>query len=1588
MNGDGYPDQVSSGGVRFSNGRDGFEGYQSFAGLESGVREVDDASASTSIGLGINSVKKDGAGKVAAVLSSLPSGGSTVALSQTRTDLIDVNGDGLPDRVAMDPGSGAVTVQLNLGYRFGAAESWPLPSWNHGGDGRCSDVIDSLGSALGSLSPLDTLDALNFTRSSAVHVGGAFGPFGASVVSTLARTLVEMADINGDGLPDRVAKEEGEDYFRVQLNLGDHWDQERRWYAPGWSTSIGDGYNPLGIFHCLDAVAFNGNVETEGSAGAPICIPLVPPIPVVGLQIEVSAQAFGGQGGLQLFFQDLDGDGLADHVLKKAGDPNLYVKRNQAERVNLLSAVHRPLGSTIELSYQRRGNTPDMPASQWVLAASTVRDGRGNVYTTSNQYGNDAFYDRAERESYGYPHLKTVLPDGSSVERWFDNHDLYSRHLPLKTAVADALGNLFRVETTTYSEVPLAPQASFPAKVQETTFFYEGSAAAGKSTARSWQYDGLGNVIARTDGGDDGPADDLSATVAYTADTNSWVFKPQVVEERDGTGALLRREVASYDTTGTFELTRLEKTLAGGVDPSTGSPYSGNRNAIWIFAYDDAGNLVSSVDPSGYATTSTYDPQTRTYPVQVRDSFGYVTAYAYELKYGEPTATTDENGNTLRRAYDSFGRLLRVVGPDDSDASPALAFEYHPGAALSWSVVHQKDVTRGDPIDSALFIDSLERVLETKEDTELDLGSGTSTRIGMRVSGRIAFDAKGRIASQGQPLFDSSPAGTFVDAAAKNPTAFSYDPLDRVREVDFPQGAATRIDYGFGTLDGAARLLTTRTDPTGRATRFYRDVRENVRGVEQTNTIAGTSKTLITRYAYDALSQLLSVTDALGKSTRLEWDTLGRNVVVDNPDAGRTEHRYDPAGNLGAEVTANLAARGQQIRYSYNFGRLSRIDYPSSPAVVYTYGAPGASANGANRIVTVADESGTEQRSYDKLGDVVLAVKTINSLNGSNPRGPYTSRFQYDGFGRLLSLTYPDGEQLTYGFDAGGRVKTATGTLRRARYDYLRHMGYDEFGDRVRMVYGNGVETRYTFDAKSRFLNQLRCISPARDLQNLSYQHDAAGTLLGLQNNVAASAVPSLYGGPVSQSFQYDALSQLTGATGTYLQALGKTSSYSFSMAYDEVGDVVAKSQLHQTAPFGGPPTTQAKTSYNWAYTYGGPQPHAPTRIGDRTFHYDLDGNQTGWDSDGGTHRTIAWDEENRPLAVTDNGQPTPTRFLYDAEGVRTNKLGVHGETLYLSRWFSLRNGGTVSKHVFADGVRVATKVTTSAEFLFFYEPDHLGSAEFITDEQGSAYAHLEYFPSGEIWVDEHSDTLNLPFLFSGKELDDETGLSYFGARYYDARQGEWISADPILDEMLEVGNLESPDLTPGAFRLSGLVYGYVGNSPSNLVDPDGLFGFLSLVGRSAIRSPLFSARSYSSAPSAITLARQLSRSSDASRRAAQVRANQIAGNEFQQAVTERMKATHDDVVGEVSIRPEGMSGTKKVRVDVVGKNKETGQIDLVDAKSSATAPLTANQKEGYPLLEKNGGTVVGKKGGSLYPRGTKIPPTRVKIVKPPENRN
>jgi hypothetical protein len=89
----------------------------------------------------------------------------------------------------------------------------------------------------------------------------------------------------------------------------------------------------------------------------------------------------------------------------------------------------------------------------------------------------------------------------------------------------------------------------------------------------------------------------------------------------------------------------------------------------------------------------------------------------------------------------------------------------------------------------------------------------------------------------------------------------------------------------------------------------------------------------------------------------------------------------------------------------------------------------------------------------------------------------------------------------------------------------------------------------------------------------------------------------------------------------------------------------------------------------------------------------------------------------------------------------------------------------------------------TTREETFFYHSDHLGSTTYITDKDANIAQFDAYLPYGELLVDEHSSSEDMPYKFNGKELDEETGLYYYGARYMDPKISMWLGVDPLMEK-------------------------------------------------------------------------------------------------------------------------------------------------------------------------------------------------------------
>jgi len=1227
-------------------------------------------------------------------------------------------------------------------------------------------------------------------------------------------------------------------------------------------------------------------------------------------------------GRPEVAFRDMDGKGSVDQV-NSTKDSELKVARNQIGRTNLLKVVKRPMGGKFEIDYQREGNTYEMPQSQWVMTGVTLTDGRGNLYRTDVSY-KGGYQDRFERDFYGFRQVVETQAAGATIARTttrdFHNDSYFFKNLMKQAVTADHEGRVWAKTENLYELADvkdpakineIVPGSKFPELRRTDTYFYDGKTGESgykKSTYQRYEYDAYGNVTLFYDAGETtAGADDVTAVITYWKDPQDKyiVGKPEAIDVRtpDKNGKRLRFRVAAYDnSTGNLTSLRLH---------NTGGPES-----FWKMQYYTNGNLRKIADPVGYELEYFYDSETNTYVTKIRDNFApaaggpYYSTASYNLLFGQVERSTDLNRNHQVNVYDEFGRLTAVCGPYDNvttveacrtRADRALTFAYHqpaftqrtshdpnpsdlasPAYAVTRNQAWSRVGTDGRPLRTVTYSDGLGRLIQTRKDADVDADGNGSAASGMTVSGKVVFDALGRVIKQGQPVFKSA-SFVFEDFAEPlRPTHFSYDPLDRTIKVVTPDNAVTTTTYGFGRVNGTGPLYaTTRVvDPIGNASGglgnkgakvSYKDVSDRIVAVVEYDKGAP----ITTTYAYDALGQITKVVDAKGNLTTVEYDLLGRRTAITNPDTGRTAYGYDAGGNLTSKLTANYQP-GKAITYEYVFNRLKTIKYPFSANVVYDYGAMGAPYNRAGRIFRVTDESGVQERYYGKLGEVTKEEKTVEARTPHVRKKKFTTEYVFDSFGRMLEMTYPDGERLRYAYDNGGLLKAAWGEKAGNRYDYVNSLTYDEFGQRKHVRYGNGTISVYAYEPDTRRLASLDTRLPDnRFVQRLTYKYDLVGNVRILTNGIQTATSTALPAGPVRQEFEYDDLYRLKNAKGWYSFGPGKENNYHNEFFYDTINNFTRKAQIHRIIQPSSTATLPKETNYVLNYVYGSSRPHAVTDAGDKRYTYDAAGNMTGWThKKNGTRRTITWNEENRVKQIDDNGKST--YFLYDDSGERVVKRGQHGETIYVNRFYAVRNGELGTKSVFAGETRVVSKLVKTPNTVtantttrtgdttgtvpgeqgldhgkgkklgiikrlpdgystginppvekdqFFYHGDHLGSSNIITDAYGAMYQHLEYFPFGETWIEEGgSYGGNTPgYKFTGKELDPETGLYYFGARYYDPVLSRWISADPALGIYLP--DLEGSGLPGrnGVFNFRNLdLYSYAHSSPVRVTDPDG----------------------------------------------------------------------------------------------------------------------------------------------------------------------
>jgi RHS repeat-associated protein len=1490
FNGDGYPDVVGAGTVQATLPNGALEGRRISVGAFPKVRQSEVVSNNRNLGATTSSLRSTAGLFNLNILAEMGPFNVGIGISSsdgtTRTewDLIDINGDGLPDFVR--PSGSGLSVRLNLGYRFGDEEDW-------GGSG-----------------------TLRFERTEASGTDGSAGfnlpsySFGGGLASTKNRagTESDLMDVNGDGLPDLVFKALSDSIsspgtaIQVRFNTG----------AGFLPPQDYDGALPRPI---QSRSGVHRNLGLYFSFAIPIS--LVPPLFLI---INPGFHDGDSFGGAETQLRDFDGDGYVDHIAANGAAVNVSLNRHG--RTNLLKGIQRPLGATIALDYVRAGNTPDHPQRRWVLASRTVFDGLpgdGPDFQIATFAYEDGRWDRAERTFYGFRTVKeqhrdttgvttanigatppASLPLYRSIQQTFRTDSFYTKMLLERQVTEDATAAPFLEMAHTYNVVDVPNDTAvpglgeftatrFPQLVRRDRRFFEGQPAPGKQTAETFAYDAFGNTTVFTDLGDDGPADDVTATVHYTgADDGDpacrasyIVGEADRIRVTDAAGAELRRRESTVNCA-TGDVTQVRRFLADG------------SAAITDLTYDPFGRLSTVVGPANAGgeretLAYTYDAIVGVHVTSTTDQFGHTSTADYNFKQSAVTTSTDRNGQTVTNAYDAFGRLATVVGPyEQGTGQVTISFEYHPEASVPWARTRHIDVFRSlsDPIETALFTDGLKRVVQTKKDAAVSPAAGTAPSDVMVVSGRVVFDPFGRTVEQFYPVTEPlGQAGTFNPAFdTVQPTRSTFDVLDRVTSVTIPDNTTTSTSYDFAPdRAGRTQFRTTVIDGRGVRKEMFRDVRSLISTVNEFNNNG--AQVLRTSYAYDPLKQITSVNDNNNNVTRVEYDLLGRRTAIDSPDAGRTAFVHDLADNLTAKQTANLKAAGQQISYSYEFTRLKAISYPLFPEnnVTYTYGAAslkGQHGNRVGRITKITDAAGTEERLYGPLGETVEEKRTIPGPGGQLKT--YTTRYQFDTFNRLQVLTYPDNDTVvTYNYDSGGLVRRVSGIDSNSSDVYVPRVDYDKFAQRLLVDFGNGTRTTNAYNAQTRRITSVKAGLPnGYTFHDLVFSYDAVGNLTSLENKaIPPGSFPgpglgNAIGGPWLKSYGYDDLYRLIASAGQHQTNPNEVSTYTYAQTYDPIHNITRKNQRHEFKS-----SVQPDTTYDYTFTYpasGGARPHGATSIGPYDILHDANGNLIR-QTERGTSNIVhyVYDEENR-LACVHKGQQVPSpscdehgtypaEFVYDHSGVRKRK-DASQPTFYPNQYLTDIGGGTGGqfKHIFLGGMRILTMqvIPPPDKQQWYYHPDHLGSTSIVTNEKAQLAEHTHYFPYGEVWLQERPST-PVPYLFSAKEFDPETGLYDFGARYLNPRFAQWMTTDPALGGYLS-NSLSSASNSAGIHTPPNLaLYSYSWNNPATLHDPDGEIVFIPLI----IAGAVWADRAYT----AYTIYRD----------AEKVRSGEMSGTEF-----------------------------------------------------------------------------------------------------------
>lgn len=650
---------------------------------------------------------------------------------------------------------------------------------------------------------------------------------------------------------------------------------------------------------------------------------------------------------------------------------------------------------------------------------------------------------------------------------------------------------------------------------------------------------------------------------------------------------------------------------------------------------DGAGN------PTGWKYT-TEDNSVELYDnyhlVSISDARGLTQTLAYDEK-NQLSSVTDSAGRKLQFTYDALHRIRTMTDPAGGvytyayDAVGNLSSVQHPDTHTKTYVYNEPAYTSGANLPNAL--------------------TGIVDENGVRYA-TYQYDAQGRAIS-------SEHAGS----AEKVSLNYTVDPNTNNGNgtTIVTDALGTSRTYNFQTILGVVKS-TGQSQPGGSGcaaagSSIGYDANGNVASRTDFNGIQ-------TTYSYDLSRNLeTSRTEAYGtpqvRTIGTQWHPTFRLPTKITEPGRVTDFSYDPAsGNLLTKtITDSATGESRTTSYSYTSAAdgtlpnlIKTLDGPRTDVAditTYSYYPNGdlqtiTNALGHVTQITQYDGNGRPLSLTDPNGLTTTLSYTPRGWLKTRSLGSETTTYHYDNVGQLIGVDLPNGQSTVYSYDSAHRLTDIQDNL-----NNRIHYTLDPMGNRTREDTYDATNTLVatrsrTFDALNRLYQDIGAIN-----QTTTYQYDANGNLKTIADPLTGSDAQNH-----STRYQYDALNRLSQVT----DALNGTTGYTYN-ALDQlknISDPRALNTVYSVNAFGEHTSEQSPDTGLTQYTYdaaGNLKTRKDAKNQTTTYQYDALNRLTLITYHDGTQALYSYDQGTNAVGRLTQLQDTSgtTSYQYDTQG-------------------------------------------------------------------------------------------------------------------------------------------------------------------------------------------------------------------------------------------------------------------------------------------------------------------------------------------------